>query len=384
MKALVFLLVILVAAPVAHAQPDTAGWTFLGVTTVEGRRDHDTVTVGRYEGRFDQLMLVVTDSDLELRDMTVVFANGERWSPALSHVFREGQRSRAIDLPRGDRAIARIELSYANLPGGGKASVQVYGRDQAKPVPAPPKPAPPAFDARGWTLLGKQTVDGKRDRDVIRVGRYRGRFDQLTVVAKDSDLDLLELTIVFANRTRWSPKLRHQFKEGQRSRVIDLPGSDRVIAQIEVAYANLPGGGRAALEVYARDTGATKPAPIAPVTWDRRGWTLLGKKTVDGWRDRDRLVVTNATPFAELVFVVAGNDIEIFDIDIVVGNGSKLSPKTRHSFKEGTRTHPIDIPGPPRRIRAIDFAWGNLGRGRALVEIWARRKPAPPIVRDHR
>src|SRR5690242_3750260 len=99
---------------VAHAQPgprpgvwefDSSGWTLLGSQSVNGRADRDTITVGRYEGKFDELSIVVTDSDLQLEDFTVVFEGGERWQPKLKHTFREGDRSRAIDLPGKNRRI---------------------------------------------------------------------------------------------------------------------------------------------------------------------------------------------------------------------------------------------------------------------------------------
>ena len=52
----------------------------------------------------------------------------------------------------------------------------MYGRDRrANNGPRPP--APPVawqFDAKGWTLLGTQKVNGRRDKDTIRVGRYAG------------------------------------------------------------------------------------------------------------------------------------------------------------------------------------------------------------------
>ena len=168
---------VLGAAVPALAQPrpavppaafDASGWTFIGAQTVDGHRDRDTLVVGAYEGKFDQLTMVVTDSDLELKDLTVVFGNGERWAPKLAHFFKEGQRSRAIDLPGNNRAIQKIELRYANVPGGGKARVSLFGRDTRQKKP-------PAFDSRGWTLLGSQTVDGRRDRDTIMVGRYEDR-----------------------------------------------------------------------------------------------------------------------------------------------------------------------------------------------------------------
>jgi len=115
-------------APPPPARPDTTGWRKLGDAWVNGRVDRDSIHVGRDDGRFARIMLVVTDSDLELRDLVVHFGNGQRWSPGMRHAFREGSRSRAIDLPGNVRFIKRVELVYGNLPGGGRARVELWGQ----------------------------------------------------------------------------------------------------------------------------------------------------------------------------------------------------------------------------------------------------------------
>jgi hypothetical protein len=368
------------SVPTAHAQPpprgegqqlfDRTGWTLLGSRTVNGRADRDVVDVGPYQGRFDQITLLVLDSDLELFDLTVVFGNGERWSPRLRHAFREGSRSHSIDLPGDDRMIQRLELAYGKLSRGRPASVEVYGRASGR---RPHQASPPAvFDHRGWTLLGSQTVSGRRDRDVIRVGPYSGGFDQLTMSVHDSDLELLDFKVVFRNGTSWSAPVRHVFREGSRTRVIDLPGNDRIIKRIELSYANLPGSGRARVEVYGRDARRPPPPPVTSVRWNSQGWTLLGKTTVDGWRDRDRLQIATGQPFSKLMFVAGGSDVEIFDAVVTFTNGEKFAATWRTLFREGTRTAPIDLPGRQRGIESIDFRYGNLpGGGRASVEVWA-------------
>jgi hypothetical protein len=354
--------------------PNQQGWQLLGEQTVKGKRDRDTIIVGGYEGKFDELQLSVLDSDIELKDVVVHFMNGEKWSPGLKHSFKEGQRSRAIDLPGKDRGIAKIELVYANTPGGGAARVQVLARNKANSGKQPPV----AFDPSGWTLLGEQTVNGGKDKDTIKVGKYKGGFDQLTLVVTDSDLELTDFTIQFPKGEKWSPSLRKVFKEGSRSHVIDLPGKDRVIQKIQLAYANLAGGGKAKVQVYGRDAGRPAPPPPQKVSWDNKGWTYLGKATVDGWRDKDRLTVAQGKPFSEVMFVVAGSDVELKNIVITLGNGEKFEMPASVVFKEGTRTAPIDIPGNLRKIKSVDFAYANLpGGGRAQLEVWGRAKKAP-------
>ena len=247
---------------------DSAGWVLLGSQPVNGRLDRDVFRVSKH-ARYDRLAMVVYDSDLELLDFVVKFANGEVWSPSLRHVFREGQRSRTIDLPGDDRHISEIELVYKNLPGGGAARVEIYGKD-VKPVATrpspmhhedPPPPPEPEWNPQGWTLLGSQTVEGKRDRDVYKVDKKQ-RYDKLMIVVKDGDLEMAEFVVQFHNGDKWEPKVRHEFKPGSRSRSIDLPGADRHIKQIEVKYGNIPGGARARVEIYGIDTTQGKdPKP---------------------------------------------------------------------------------------------------------------------------
>jgi hypothetical protein len=252
------------ASPPAHTAPkwDSTGWTLLGSLTVNGRADRDVIKVAK-RARWDRLTMVVHDSDLELVDFNVKFANNESWSPKLKHAFREGERARTIDLPGDDRQISEIELVYKNTAGGGNARVEIYAKDVkvASAPPSPPPYTPPSWDSTGWTLLGEQSVDGKKDTDTFIVGKKPGlrRLDKLTVVVKDSDLELLDFVVTFGNNDKWSPKLTHQFRENQRSRTIDLPLGDRWIKDIQVKYANLPGGGRAKMEIWAKDTEAGVP-----------------------------------------------------------------------------------------------------------------------------
>lgn len=360
-----------VAASPAFAQKggfDATGWTLLGSQNVKGKHDHDTIAVGKNEGRFDELQMVVTDADIKLKQLTVVFANGQRWSPKLSHVFKEGQRSRAIDLPGDDRTIAKIDLAYSAAAPGSMAEVSIYARDRRGK-------AAPEFNRKGWTRLGAGVVNGARDHDVVPVGAKKGGFDQLTMLVLDSDLALSDLTIVFADGKKWSPKLKHTFKEGAASHVIDLPGKDRRIARFDLVYANTPGGGNAKVEIYGRDVGRPAPPLPAPVTWEKKGWTFLGKKTVDGWRDRDHLVVSQAKPFSAVMFVVTGSDVKLDKVMIALGNNEKFEAESNVTFKEGARTSPIDIPGKLRKIKSVDFAYSNLpGGGRATVEVWGRAK----------
>ncbi len=350
---------------------DSRGWVQLGERTVDGRVDHDRMDVGRYEGKFSKLTLVVTDSDLELIDFKIVFADNTTYDPKVSQFFREGQRTRVLDLPPSENVIRNIDFKYRNLPGGGRAKVQVWGFKTGNVAPAPVLPIKVEWDARGWTLLGERTVDGRVDRDRIEVGRLEGKFTKLTLVALDSDLEVLDFEVKFNKGAPWHPDMKHYFREGQRTRAIDFPGDERAIKYIEFKYKNLPGGGRAKLQVWGFKTeGATAPRPV----WDNRGWRLLGEQTVNGRIDRDHITVTrDEGTFTKLMIVVLDSDLELLDFDVKLGRGPSFHPDVRQVFRENTRTRSIDLPGDKRVIKSIDFKYKNLpGGGAAKLQVWGK------------
>jgi hypothetical protein len=117
-------------SPREAAFADRTGWTKLGERWVDhGRRgDLDVIEVGAIEGRFTRLMLVVEQSQVDLRDVEVVFGDGSRFSPKTKLHFGRGTTSRVIDLPAGDRVIRRVSFLARNLPRGGRAQIEVWAR----------------------------------------------------------------------------------------------------------------------------------------------------------------------------------------------------------------------------------------------------------------
>lgn len=109
------------------------------------------------------------------------------------------------------------------------------------------------FDARsGWDKLGERWVNGSADRDVIHVGRGDGRFAKIQLVVEHSALELYDVDVVFGDGSHFSPNTRLTFGSNSTTRVIDLPGGTRAIRRVEFRYGNLPGGGRAQVELWAR------------------------------------------------------------------------------------------------------------------------------------
>ena len=105
------------------------GWTRLGERWVQpGGVDHDTIVVTGAAGTFRQIALRVEHSALELFDVNVTFGDGQQFSPGTRLVFARDTPSRTIDLPGGNRVIRRVDFRYANLPGGGRAQLELWAR----------------------------------------------------------------------------------------------------------------------------------------------------------------------------------------------------------------------------------------------------------------
>ena len=117
-------------APVRHAQAveSRSDWQKLGEQRVDGTHDRDVIAVGAREGAFQKLMIVVENSAVELRDLEVKFADGSHFSPRTHLVFGPNSRSGMIDLPGSKRTIQSVAFRYGNLPGGGRAQVELWAK----------------------------------------------------------------------------------------------------------------------------------------------------------------------------------------------------------------------------------------------------------------
>jgi hypothetical protein len=118
------------AAPVVPVRPAPiqARWEQLGQRQVKFRAEKDTIPVTVKEGSFDAIKIEVTDGDVEMYDIVVTFANGEKFSPATRYTFDQGTRSRVIDLPGDARFIRKVDFYYRSKLRKGRANVVLHGR----------------------------------------------------------------------------------------------------------------------------------------------------------------------------------------------------------------------------------------------------------------
>jgi hypothetical protein len=245
-------------------------WELLGSRRVSFAAEKDVIDVGLREGTFDAIRIEVDGGNLEMYNIRLTFGNGDTWSPNTRVFFRQGSWSRLIDLPGPVRVIRKIEFWYRSRLRRGQATVRVFGRaaslPSAAPVPLPapvpaqppptapaPNPAPAPELTGDWDHVGMRAVDFRVDHDAI-VAAGDGAYGAIRIDVEGGDLEMFDIKVTFGNGESFSPATRAYFREGTRSRVIDLPGDARVIRRIDFFYRSVlfGGQGRATVHVYGR------------------------------------------------------------------------------------------------------------------------------------
>ena len=100
----------------------------LGQREVDFRADSDVIEVGRDEGRFQKIRVVVRGAPIQLRDMKVIFADDSVFDPVSQDRILREDSAYVFDLPGDRRIIKRITFLYRSIDRReGKATVLVYG-----------------------------------------------------------------------------------------------------------------------------------------------------------------------------------------------------------------------------------------------------------------
>ena len=222
-----------------------------------------------------------------------------------------------------------------------------------------------------WSLLGTRKVSRAAEKDVIEVGQRDGKFRSIRIDVNEGTIEIYNIRVLFVNGEDFSPETRLVFREGERSRVIDLPGEARSIRRIEFAYRNTEPRGEAIVSVYGRESGPSNPEPGGG-----DGWEAIGARQVDFHADHDLLVVAGKRAYRRLMFQVEGADLEMFNVKVTFANGESFSPDTRLHFDANTRSRAIDLPGSLRDIQRIAFFYRSTRRGedgKATVRVFGRK-----------
>jgi hypothetical protein len=106
----------------------TTQWVKIGKRVVNMKADHDEIPVTANAGVFTKLKFKVNIAPILVKNVRIVFGNGESKNIMLNRKFAPGTESKVIDLPGNRRVINKIVMNYKSFPGYGKAVVVVWGK----------------------------------------------------------------------------------------------------------------------------------------------------------------------------------------------------------------------------------------------------------------
>ena len=110
-----------------HAMRD--GFSYLGERWVHGggQEVHEGIGVGRADGQFTAIMIVVENAPVEMYNVVITFGDGQRQEVPTRLTFGPGSTSRQIPLEGGVRHIRRVDFVFSNIPGDGRAKGRALG-----------------------------------------------------------------------------------------------------------------------------------------------------------------------------------------------------------------------------------------------------------------
>lgn len=229
-------------------------WQQLGRSYVDGRNDHDRITVNNAES-FRSLQLEVRGGSIEFQRVVVHFDNGADHDVEIRDRVSNGARTREIDLPGSRRRIRSVEFWYSKGGWRSRPYVNLWGRSGGPGYnsdgPQNDNEHERRGDEIGFENIGQVTVDGRNDHDRIVVTN-RGTFRGLQLGVKGGAIDFQRVVVHFENGADSDLPMRERIEDRGRTRVIDLPGDRRRIRSIEFWYSKENWRTRPMVNVWGR------------------------------------------------------------------------------------------------------------------------------------
>jgi hypothetical protein len=245
------------AAQVQGAQPDTAardipqGWVLFRIHTANFAVERDVIALGREIGWFERIALRVTEGDLFIREIRIIYGNGELAALRVDRQFRTGTRTPEIKLD-ANRFVNEMQLSYAAGAVDRKRVVlELYGdySDNWRGENGENR----TYTA-GWELLGAQRSQMVGiDADTFSVGRQFGAFRKLRIVARLAPIEISGVIVKFDSGEVQDLPVRTKLAANAMLPLMELSASDRHIDTIRIMYHTPPKiRGAAAVELWAQ------------------------------------------------------------------------------------------------------------------------------------
>ena len=111
------------------------GWELLGESKVNFIKDQDQIDVNN-SNRFTAIRFKVEKRNIRLKELHIVYQNGDKLAPLVSENIVADQYSRDIELSLEGKSIRSINFNYRTTGNilKGRANVLVFGKRYIQPV----------------------------------------------------------------------------------------------------------------------------------------------------------------------------------------------------------------------------------------------------------
>lgn len=349
------------------ASAQSSDYTLLGEEIAKFERETDRFAVGRDRGRFSSLKLQVERAAIQLFDVVVVFANGQKRSLGRERRINAGRTGYVLNLPGDGRRIAAVDVTYRTLrrSSGRRAIVALLGQKIFRRDP-------------DFERLASVNGDLRDGRVVINIKRGSGRFDAIKLGIGRRDVFVRRIVIGYRNGDVQTLRINDWIDEGRISNVIELTGPGRRIRDITIVTRPSASRDIARFDIYAKrgrgagDTGRFGPQPRV----DRSGQPI-GYDRVDGTRipfsgDSRRINVGRSFGRVRSLALRADrNEVYIRRIVVEYGNGQRDQIVVERTLRAGFVSPAILLDG-ARFVRHVELeAQSRPGRKRARLALYA-------------
>ena len=189
----------------------------------------------------------------------------------------------------------------------------------------------------GWERLGEIRVQPRVERELLRVNPREGRFDRIGVRALDGDVEIVEMSLRYANGEFERIVINRKIRAGTNMPPFDFRGGQRRLREIDVAY---------------RPIGPSRIQIFAEQSRQANRWEELGCQRVGFLEGKDIIRVGRKEgTFRAVKLTIRGNNVRLDRMRIVYANGQVDELRVRTVIPAGSESRPIDLSG---RYRGID------------------------------
>lgn len=298
----------------------------------------------------------------------------------LHRLFVEGETTDPIPTARAGLSLVAVVVDL-NPPGYGVGPVPMalVGPDGSVQVPASAESADAARTAGSdWLLIGSVSAHLDTARDVIVIGREKGKFDGIAIGSRGNDLLVQTVTIAPVNGAPFSVDVRRVLAPGTSGWTIPIDPPD-FVHQVTVTYGTQAASMRPPLLEIKGHYAENWLGRVGDNRHYAGGWVMLGTADVIASPHhailRDRLRVAGAEgPFKKLRFVARRGAVSLGSAVIDAGDGRQETLPVNAVLMPDTPSPPIALTSGAMPIESVQLSprLGPSSRVDATVEVWAQ------------